>query len=477
MSEKTADEGRVLGPKSWVTGWHWKERVLNFEPSWFTVCMGTGGIQIALVNFPYPITGAVYWMKNLGYCFWMLEIILFILFAIMLTVRYIRHPQLFMKGILEFPTCSYFGAIPIAIDTALVGISSYYGHRDEAVWVAFTFYWMSVVITLLCTFGLLIVQMMKQEQHSMEEVAGIWLMTAVPMVITANAGANLLGNLNRVSTKAALTVLIVSFMLWSVGLCLVHFILACYFWRLISYKLPQNQLLASGFLPLAPLGQGALAAQLMCTYLSNYLKNDHYAPTRSQPPPLPQATLNATGEAIHWLGILISLFLLAHATFWLVQAMSSILYRLPLSFNIGMWSFTFPWASYATGWSNLSQDLRNDGMRGWAAFNSVVVILIWLYCAVQTSYWGFWKGSLFFAPGLENWIGDEDDEESKSKKQQSQERGRTMKYNGTYDLRHPSARDEENGTKSNAQASASGNSNGPGEGEMTQRRSEQGRDD
>ncbi|KAK3081495.1 hypothetical protein LTS18_006063 [Coniosporium uncinatum] len=472
MSEKNTDEGRAMGPKSWVTGWHWRERILHFTPSWFTICMGTGGIQLALVNFPYPYTGAVYWMRNLGYCFWIVEISTFVIFAVMLTIRYIWHPKLFMKSVLEFPACSYFGAIPIAIDTSLVGIISYYGYRDGAVWVAFAFYWVAVATTILCTFGLLIVQIMKQKQHSMEEVAGVWLMTAVPMVITANAGANILGNLDRVSTKAAVTVLIVSFMLWSLGLCLVHLILACYFWRLISYKLPQNQLLASGFLPLAPLAQGALSAQLMCIYLSNYLKKDHYAPTQSHPPPLPQSTLNSTGEAIHWLGILISLFLLAHATFWLVQASAAILYRLPLSFNIGMWSFTFPWASYATAWAILSRDLRNDGMRGWTAFNTVAVILIWLYCAVETVYYGFWKGSLFFAPGLEEWVGDEDDEESKNKKQESQKGGRTMKSNGTYDFRRPSAQDEENGSKVNGQASASGNSNGSEAGEMTQRKSE-----
>lgn len=79
-------------------------------------------------------------------------------------------------------------------------------------------------------------------------------MTAVPMIVTSAVGANMLPYLQLISPKVAMLALVASFLLWSLGLVLVHLILACYFWRLISYKLPPNQLLASGFLPLAPLG-------------------------------------------------------------------------------------------------------------------------------------------------------------------------------------------------------------------------------
>lgn len=50
----------------WTTGWHWRERIINFTPSWFTVTMGTGIVTQLLVNFPYPAQ----WLRNLGYCIW-----------------------------------------------------------------------------------------------------------------------------------------------------------------------------------------------------------------------------------------------------------------------------------------------------------------------------------------------------------------------------------------------------------------------
>ncbi|TKA40487.1 hypothetical protein B0A49_13802, partial [Cryomyces minteri] len=241
----------VAGPKSWVTGWHWRERIL--------------------VNFPYPIGGGTWWMRNLAYCFWILDIVLFGLFTAMLAVRYISHPELLKKNLMEFPACSYLGAIPIALDTIIVGIVSFYDYRTSARWVAFAFYWVAVALTLLVSFGLLTLQTLSQKQHSISDVAGLWLMTSVPLIVTAAAGSTLLPYLDAASQRAAIVVLVVSFLLWSLGMCQVHLILAVYFWRLISHKLPPQQLLASCFLPLAPLGQGAYAIQQMSIFLANYL--------------------------------------------------------------------------------------------------------------------------------------------------------------------------------------------------------------
>jgi len=76
------------GVKSWSSRWHWEERILNFEPSWFTVCMGSGALSQIFVNFPYPVTGGSQWMRDVGYCFWILDIVLFVLFSAFLVIRY-----------------------------------------------------------------------------------------------------------------------------------------------------------------------------------------------------------------------------------------------------------------------------------------------------------------------------------------------------------------------------------------------------
>lgn len=291
----------------------------------------------------------------------------------------------------------------------------------------------------------------------MDDIAGLWLMTAVPLVIVASVGATLMGHLGY-STTGNL-VLVTSFMMWSCGLVLIHLILACYFWRLISFKLPSQQLIVSGFLPLAPLGQGAYAALQMSVYLSNYLKKNGFAPTQSNPPPLSQEVLIATGEAIHWFGIMITLFLLAEATFWLVQVVASLFFVVPKSFNIGFWSFTFPFASYTNAWSVLSRDLRNEGMRGWAAFCTMVSVIVWLLCALLTVYYGFWKGALFQAPGLEEWV-DERGEKGDTEQDKGEGKRRPQRRglgNGMYEMDGPPSGSNSAGDVENEHANGNRN--------------------
>lgn len=197
------------------------------------------------------------------------------------------------------------------------------------------------------------------------------------------------------------------------------------------------------------IGQGAFAAQQMTIFLSSYITSHSYAPAQTNAPALPQPTLLAVAQGIRWFGIIIALFLLGEASFWFVQAICSVFICLPKKFSIGFWAFTFPWSAYTNGWEFLSRDIRNDGMRGWAAVNMVACVLVWLLCALPTVYYAIWKGSLLFAPGLEDWLEDhEGTGRSGYDNRNAAKRGgrpRTVvNWNGTYEC-EPPQEDEEKG--------------------------------
>ncbi|KAF1344461.1 voltage-dependent anion channel-domain-containing protein [Delphinella strobiligena] len=449
-------------PKSWTSGWHWRQRIINFEPSWFTIIMGTGTIQACFVNFPYPITGGAPWIRDIGYCLWILEVILFGIFAAFLITRYIRHPQLLRKNLLEFPASSYFGAIAISWNIILQGIVSYYDYRSSAVWAVFGLYWVALAGSLLVTVGIIIVQMIRANKQELNDVAGVWCMVTVPLLSNAATAGTLLPYLASRSTKCAIAVLVTGYMSWFLALSELMFILTVYFFRLIANKLPAQPLITSSLLPVAALTQGAFAIHKLSIYLANYIKSSGFGPTQVEPP-LSTATLLATAEVIHWLGILISLGLLAHATFWIVQAICGLIFMLPVrSFNIGHWSLVFPIASYANAWASLSRDLRNDGMRGWAATMTVLAVLLWLVCSACTCYIVFWKGSLFAAPGLEDWLGDQEEQDVKGRG------GRRDNWDGTYSLPDPWNQSTDGGDEERGEAN--GHRNNDGNGNETRRR-------
>jgi len=261
--------------------------------------------------------------------------------------------------------------------------------------------------------------------------------------------------------------------MWSAGQCISFMVLTIYLWRLLACKVPARAAIVSCFIPLGPLGQGSFSIHTQAIFLSNFLKKTDFAATQSSPPPLSRETILALAEAVHWMGIIAGLFLIGHATFWLVEAFSSVIFRIPKTFNIGFWGFTFPFGTYANALSVISKDLRNDGLKGWAATCTMAVILLWMLCAVGTVYKGFWKGELFYAPGLEGWLSEdergpnnegkqkEDGEEKKSesmirleKMQQSGQRTTTSA--GTYSITRPGPEDEENREEGRKRQSVNG---------------------
>ena len=192
-----------------------------------------------------------------------------------------------------------------------------------------------------------------------------------------------------------------------------------YFWRLLSSSLPARDIIVSCYIPIGPTGEGAYSIQNLAVGLGTYIQKRDYLLSRG---PYKQVTTDlvaAVAESIHWLGVLIALFLVAFSTFWLVEATGSVILRIPKRFNVGFWSFVFPVAVYTNALSRLALDLNNPGFSGWAATCTVLTVLVWLGCALMTLWKGVWKGELFFAPDLEGW--DEKRGQDKEEKEEKDE--------------------------------------------------------
>src|SRR3984885_9963477 len=196
------------------------------------------------------------------------------------------------------------------------------------------------------------------------------------MIVISASGSSILP---YVGQRAGVAVMVASIMMWSLGLGMSYIVLAIYFWRLMKCKLPARESIISCFVPVGPLGMGAYAIQKIA----------------------------AIAESIRWLGTLIAFCLLGLGTFFLVEAIASVWAKFPRSFNIGFWSFVFPCGVYANALCQLSTDLRNSGLKYFAATCVLATILLWLGCALATFYHGVWLGKLFFAPGQQGWAEQE----------------------------------------------------------------------
>jgi tellurite resistance protein TehA-like permease len=194
-----------------------------------------------------------------------------------------------------------------------------------------------------------------------------------------------------------------------------YIILAIYFWRLMKCKLPAREAIISCFVPVGPPGMGAYAIQNLAIGLAAHISKYKFTLERAPQPPVSEQTIGAIAESVHWLGVIFSFSLLAIGTFFLVEALASLWAKSPRSFNIGFWGFVFPCGAYANGVCMLGSDIRNEGLKGFGAACAVGTALLWLGCALVTFYKSVWRGKLFYAPGLQGWLEQEQlDEQRKA---------------------------------------------------------------
>ena len=97
------------------------EIVRNFTPNWFTVTMGTGGLALALNQFPVALPG----FHTLAVALWLANVALFAVFAGLYAARW----ALFFheaRRIFDHPVMSmFFGAIPMGLATIVNGFVTF----------------------------------------------------------------------------------------------------------------------------------------------------------------------------------------------------------------------------------------------------------------------------------------------------------------------------------------------------------------
>lgn len=128
------------------------------------------------------------------------------------------------------------------------------------------------------------------------------------------------------------------------------------------------------------------------------------------------------------LGVFISLLMWSFGLIWFVFALATVLHSSPFPFNMGWWGFTFPLGVYAANTMELGIEMDIMFFKALGTVCSVFpfsslllltlhlktlsgfVLLLWLVVASRTAH-GAWRGTLFYAPCLQNLVLKEEGDE------------------------------------------------------------------
>lgn len=361
----------------------WRRVVLNFTPSWFSVTMGTGIVSILLHNLPYNATW-LYWISVVIFC---LNILLFTIFLGISIVRYTYFRGLF-QFMINHPVQSLFtGTFPMGLATIVNMIVFVcvpaWGHWATV--LAWTLWWIDVVVAVTTCFYLPFVIMYKHESE-LSKMTAAWLLPIVSTIVAAATGgivAEILPN-----PQHQLWTVLTSYVLWGTGFPLAMVVLVVYFHRLTIHKLPPREVIVSVFLPLGPIGQGSFAIMQLGKVAKKVF-------------PVTGTIDPEAGTTFYNVGVAFALIIWGYGLIWLFLALASIT-RSKFPFNMGWWGFTFPLGVYSVATTTLAKDLNSGFFRILGTVFSLVVVLLWLMVFLLTAV-GVGKGEIFFAPCVQSY--------------------------------------------------------------------------
>ena len=358
--------------------------VINFTPSWFSVNMGTGILSILLHTAPHKFYG----MDGIAAAVYLINCGLFAVFLGLSVARYILYPFVIRRLMKHSAQSMFLGTIPMGLATiinatVLIAVPRYGAWARV---VAETLWWIDVVLSVMTSFGVPFL-MFQLHNLSLEKMTGAWLLPVVPTVVAAASGGLLATVLQ---SEHAVTVIVVSYILWGIGMGTSFLIMALYFHRLTIHHLPDAEVVVSAFLPLGPLGQGTFGLiQLSQAGKVSFEETGFLGQS-------------AASQIIFVISTIVGIMLWGFGCWWLVHGIYSVLTRSfygRLKFNMGFWGFIFPLGVFTSATIALAKALPSAFFGMLSMVFIACLVLLYIGVALGTLF-GTFNRSLLVAPCL-----------------------------------------------------------------------------
>jgi C4-dicarboxylate transporter/malic acid transport protein len=358
---------------------HPREAIRQFTPNWFAATMGTGVLALALAQLPVSTPGLHAFAEGL----WLFNIALFVVFTAMYAARWVMFFDEARRIFGHSTVSMFFGTIPMGLATIINGFLLFGLPRwgDGVIHFAEVLWWLDVAMSLAC--GVLIPYMMfTRQEHSIDQMTAVWLLPVVAAEVAAASGGLLAPHL--ADAHSQLVVLVTSYVLWAFSLPVAFSILTILLLRMALHKLPHENMAASSWLALGPIGTGALGMLLLGA---------------DAPAIFAANGLSGIGEIAAGLGLVAGITLWGFGLWWmLIALLITVRYlRAGIPFNLGWWGFTFPLGVYSLATLKLASTLN---LTFFSVFGCVLVAMLavmWLIVAKRTVL-GAWRGVLFVSP-------------------------------------------------------------------------------
>lgn len=219
--------------------------------------------------------------------------------------------------------------------------------------------------------------------HKLETMTAVWLLPFVACEVTASSAGILASTL---SGGSAYTLILLGYILWGISLPLAFAVIVILLQRIAFHRLPSKELGATVWLPLGPIGMGALGLLTLAKAADHLIQN------------------GATESWLlfaHPLGVIAATMLFGFASWiFIIALLITIHYiRQGLEYNMTFWSFIFPLGVYTLSTLLLGKMLTMSFLGYYGSLLTFGLLFVWLYVGSRTLP-GLMRGNLIKNPIL-----------------------------------------------------------------------------
>lgn len=309
--------------------------IKGFTPGLFVTVMGPGVSSCILYNFPYPAR----WLEICGCIMFGVAVIFLIATLTCFVVSLLRYPKKFTSYISDPKVAPYMGCLSMGYNTL---VNFLYFLTENWTIGIFVLWWISVVLALYTAFivfycSFLAKQKSRPNYLDPKDLHTTLLLPMVTLIVSASS-ANLFA-LELPSVNLQIMTMIISYIMWSIGIVMATIIISVHYWRLFVYKIPPTNLIFTTFLPCGVCGQSSYFILLFGNNIYKLLVKHHDTLLSSHylyiPGDIDKSSINTLelGISMGQVVLIIGLFLLSFGYFCTYVAVVSCISKYHLSPN------------------------------------------------------------------------------------------------------------------------------------------------
>ncbi|KAK5660933.1 hypothetical protein OQA88_12307 [Cercophora sp. LCS_1] len=332
----------------------------------------TGGIANVLHSLPYKSD----WLTGIGLTFYFLNLGLFIMNSVLITIRFHVRPGSFINSFTDQMESLFISAFLVSIATILI-TSCQYGAPHAGPWfleVMEVLFWIYAGFSTVISAGLYLT-LWSTQVFPIHTMTPIWVFPAYPLLLSAPFGANLISAANRTNQLSSINTVAItvsSVTVQGTGFLISFMVCAAFLYRLMTQKLPRDAQRPGVFISIGPSGFTAaglvqLGNQTQKIFPVDFMGTEHAVYILK--------LLSYMAGLWLW-GLSIWFFLVSVGSLWKYARPD---HKGKMPFQMTWFSFVFPNTALVTATEALGVAFESTGLQIFGCVLAGCIIFVWLF--------------------------------------------------------------------------------------------------